>query len=445
MYYSKNKIRNYLRFIIVFTLAIYTSSCNKFLAITPTNAVSDQIAITDSASASNALRGNYRTLADGLSSFYFDVLLSGNDILYTQSSAYSLQFLYHTLTSDNDDLGTIWANEYAVINQANFILSKVPDLQNISDKYKSQILGEAYFLRGIAYFNLARTFGNVQLFLKPTLEVSDKYGVSQSPKDEVLNQVLNDLNDAISLLPDVLNRNRATKKSAIALRSRLFLYLDNWDAAEKDASSVISDSSNYKLVYPYSLFYTSSDNSEIIFEASYSLNYPNGMYSGWKSGGNYRPNDSIISLLNDPEVGGSRKSLLTKSGNTILGNLYPSSNGTDPIPLIRVAELFLIRAEARAHLGNYVGAFSDLNKVRSRADLPNIAVSNNSIIYDYLEKEGRVEFALEPYRWFNLVRTGRAASVLNVSEAFRYLFPIPTSEIQADKSLIQNPGYSSSN
>jgi len=434
------------RTILASLLMTGLNSCHKFLDLQPVNAVSDQEAITDKASAQNAVRGTYRTLSNtGYygATFQFDILMSGNALTYTQSAASALQFLYHTVTADNNDLETIWAADYAVINGANEVIAKVPGVVDptLTPALRNQLLGEGYFLRALSYFDLGRTFGGVQLFLTPTQQVSDKYGKLRSTQAETYAQVLSDLNNAVNLLPDTVTRDRATLKSALALRARLYLYEQQWSLAEADASRVIADSTNYKLVSPYSTFFNNTNTTESVFEISDSLTYPNPMFSNWKKGGNYLPNDSTISLLNDPTIGGGRSSLLTLSGNTVLGNLYPLSNGTNPVYVIRIAEEWLIRAEARAQQLELAGALSDLNAVRTRAGLPNSPAVTQSDILLAIENERRVEFALEPQRWFDLVRTGRAGEVLNVTNADHYLFPIPSPELAADPSLGQNPGY----
>jgi hypothetical protein len=133
--------------------------------------------------------------------------------------------------------------------------------------------------------------------------------------------------------------------------------------------------------------------------------------------------------------------LLNTSGTKVLGALYPQSNGTDPVYVIRIAELWLIRAEARARQNHLPEALYDLNAVRSRAGISASTAATQEELLAAIENERRVEFALEPHRWFDLVRTGRAAAVLNVTDGRRYVFPIPTPERQADPSLDQNPGY----
>jgi starch-binding outer membrane protein, SusD/RagB family len=436
-----------LRFALYALFILSSLSCHKFLDVLPTNAVSDTQAITDSASATNAVRGAYRALAAGGyygATYQFDVLLSGAALNYTQSGASQLQFIYHTLTADNNDLETIWAAEYAAVNDANFVIEKVPGIvaPTLSQSYRNQLLGEAHFIRALAYFDLGRAFGGVQLFLTPTTQVADKLGKTRNTQAETYAQVLNDLDAADSLLPaKSAVRDRATQNTAVALRARLNLYLQQWPQAEADAGTLIADSADYKLVTPYSNFFNNTNTTESVFELSYSLAYPNPMYGNWKAGGNYTPIDSVVNLLQNPAIGGSRSSLLLTSGTRILGNLYPLSSGTNPVYVIRIAELWLIRAEARAQQGNLPGALSDLNAIRTRAGLPNSTAATQPEILLAIENERRVEFALEPHRWFDLVRTGRAGAVLNVTDPNHYLFPVPTPELQADPSLTQNPGY----
>ncbi len=121
--------KNIFTLLLAALAVLSVSSCHKFLDVLPTDAVSDQQAITDSASATNAVRGAYRALAAGGyygATYQFDALMSGDALNYTQSGASQLQFLYHTLTADNNDLETIWPAAYAAINDANFVLAKVP-------------------------------------------------------------------------------------------------------------------------------------------------------------------------------------------------------------------------------------------------------------------------------------------------------------------------------
>ena len=127
--------------------------------------------------------------------------------------------------------------------------------------------------------------------------------------------------------------------------------------------------------------------------------------------------------------------------NRWYGNLYYRSPASDPSYIIRIAELYLIRAEARAQQGKLTDAAADLNAVRDRSGLAATTAVTQEEILLAIENERRVEFALEPHRWFDLVRTGRADEVLNVTESFRLVLPIPADQILVDKAVEQNEGY----
>jgi hypothetical protein len=123
--------------------------------------------------------------------------------------------------------------------------------------------------------------------------------------------------------------------------------------------------------------------------------------------------------------------------------LYWRATNDNPTYLFRIAEQYLIRAEARAKKAtpDLAGAAADLNAVKTRAKVPVLTSTNKAAIERAIEDERRAEFALEPHRWFDLVRTGRAGAVLGVGNADKWIFPIPFNDLAADKDLVQNKGY----
>jgi len=123
------------------------------------------------------------------------------------------------------------------------------------------------------------------------------------------------------------------------------------------------------------------------------------------------------------------------------GNLYYRTNGSDPSYVVRIAELFLIRAEAYAQLANVDAALADLNAVRQRAGLSDSDAADVESTLLVIENERRLEFGLEAHRWFDLVRTGRAREVLGITNVNRLLLPITAEQILIDDALEQNPGY----
>ncbi len=442
--------------IIFFLLQIILVSCKKFLDISPRDAVSDQVAIVDKASAETAVRGVYRALAaDNYygSAFQSIGYLSGDNIQWTGSQSIVQQFISHNVRADNATIESVWTAIYATINAANYIIAKVPAVTdpNLTQAEKSQLTGEAYFIRALAYFDLARTWGGVQITLTPTSSSSGKNGIRRSTLAQTYAQVLNDLNAADSLLPlpSVQNPYRANRETVWALRARYHLYQKEWAQAEADATQVLNDTKNYSLLKPYSAFFANNvvGTKESVFELSYSATYTNGHRGYWQPPANggtrqWAPNDAFIALVNDAKTGGNRNALIAKTAQGLwYGNLYYRSPATDPAYVIRIAEIYLIRAEARAQQNNSEGARSDLNAVRDRAGLSPVSASGKEDLLLAIENERRIEFAFEPHRWFDLVRTGRAAAVLGLTDATKYVLPIPVNELNVDPSLEQNQGY----
>jgi hypothetical protein len=434
-------------------------SCKKFITVQPVDSVSDQVTIVDAASAQTAVRGVYRSLAaDNYYGSLFQTFgyLPGDNVQWTGSQSIIQQFISHNITADNGNLESVWAAIYATINGANHVIGKVPAVVDptLTPALRSQLTGEGYFIRALAYFDLARTWGGVPVTLKPTLSATDKDTIQTSSVAQVYAQVLSDLNAADSLLPLPSTQNpvRANRETVWALKARFYLYRQNWALAESYAGQVIADTKNYALLTPYNSFFQPASavaTKESVLELSYSATYTNSHRSDWQPPANggtrqWAPSDAFVTLVNDPLIGGNRSALVAKtSAGLWYGNLYYRSPATDPAYIIRIAELYLIRAEARAQQNaNLPGAVSDLNAIRNRAGLaPATAVSQGDILLA-IENERRIEFAFEPHRWFDLVRTGRAAAVLGVTDPNKYVFPFPVNEVVLSKGLLsQNPGY----
>ncbi len=169
-------------------------------------------------------------------------------------------------------------------------------------------------------------------------------------------------------------------------------------------------------------------------------------------GGEYRfrPTDAVVNILRKPSLGGERRSLLdsaTQNGQTqYAGALYYRSPATDPSYILRIAEQYLIRAEAKAELNDLSGALDDLNIVRTRAGLPNSAAITKEDILDAILEERRFEFLWEAHRYFDLTRTGKLKQKIealkpNLTVTSKLdLFPIPSNEVILG-GLTQNPDY----
>ncbi|WP_259404630.1 RagB/SusD family nutrient uptake outer membrane protein [Hymenobacter sp. HSC-4F20] len=430
------------------------SACNDLLDPTPVQQLPDDQAITDASSARSATIGVY----DRVQAYYqlnWPVLgfLPGENVRFNGTLNQFLQIDQNQLSADNVLITEAWTQMYQAVNGANNVLAALPGLSDplLTATEKNQLLGEAYFLRALVYFDLGRGWGGVPLVLTPTRTKENGRGIRRSTLAQTYDQVLADLTQAEALLPEAATRNRAVKAAARALRARLHLYRQQWTEAEAYATQVIS-SSNYGLVTPYRAISTAPFLSrESVFELTFSNSDANTMWNNWfpsALGGqfNFQPVPAAIALLNDPTVGGNRSALLATTviagSNVTYGNLYSrSAQRDDPSYVLRLAEQYLIRAEARAKQGKLTDALADLNAVRARAGVPASTAATADALLLAIEDERRVEFAFEADRWFDLVRTGRAGAVLGVTDQRRWVFPLPFNDLVADPDLEQNPGY----
>ncbi|MCF2492916.1 RagB/SusD family nutrient uptake outer membrane protein [Dyadobacter chenhuakuii] len=452
------KFTSYFRYNIALLAltGLLASSCESyFLDAEPQQSISDGSVIIDAATAETALLGVYDKVQSsnyyGGDGYQAAAYLAGGDNIWVGTLNYYATFITHTYRSDNTLLNNVWSTIFTVVNGANNVIDKVEklDSKTITDAQRKQISGEAYFLRSLAYFDLARAWGNVPVVLKPTTAPDDFDGVKQSTQEQVYRQVLEDLTKAEGLLGNTVDRNRVTQKTVSAFKARLHLYLGEYENAEEYATKLISDS-NYELI-SWASFINSKNSRESIFELAYSTADRSAHYGAWSSDGyrnQFGPGPALFKLLQDPATGGDRKALIKDMSTPAILNyyvqlLYWRATNDNPTYLFRIAEQYLIRAEARAKKAtpDLAGAVADLNAVKTRAKVPVFTSTNKAAIERAIEDERRAEFALEPHRWFDLVRTGRAGAVLGVGNADKWIFPIPFNDLAADKDLVQNKGY----
>ena len=441
----------YIKQLLSLVLIVTATSCKKYLEEIPNNALPTESAIVDAGTARAAIIGAYDRVQGYYASSYPTLgTITTDNVVFNGTLSEYLQLDQNAVPTANVITVAAYQNIYRAINSANSVIAYVPAVTDptLTQTEKDKILGEAYFIRALGYFDLARGWGGVQLQLQPTKDLTVLKGIKRSTLDQTYDQVLADLVQAEQLLPeDGTTRNRAQKSAARALRARLHLYREQWADAENYASQVISNT-KYSLVKSYKAFFTAPfQTSESVLELAFSVNDRNTYWNLWypsSAGGQYtlKPAPALVAKLNNPNIGGTRKALIAGEGNNVYGALYnTSATGTDPAYLIRIAELYLIRAEARAQQDKLTEAAADLNVVRTRAEVPALTPVSKAQVLQAIEDENGVEFAFEAHRWFDLVRTKRAGEVLGISNTNFWLFPIPYSDILSDPDVTQNPGY----
>ena len=442
-----------IQYILLTAISLSTISCSDFLDQKPDNYISDAAVIQTLSSAKAALNGAYHDLAS--SSYYggqyFDagVNLAADNVTWTGSLNYYYDFDTHQYSAENQLLSYAWYAIYATVNQTNQVIDKVTVLNDGSESERRRIIAEATVIRSLAFFDLARTWGNIPVVKQATSSPTQFDGVKQTKAKDVYQLVVDDVLAIYNDLSESSDRVHVTRSAADAFLARVYLYLEQWDKAEQYASKVI-DNGNYALGTIQDLI-DNKETAESIWELAYSSSFTNQQSTYWRSpdqGGRHEwgPSKELVQLLADPTVGGDRKAFYQDFSSAqvpdyFVGTLYHRSTLDDDVIIFRLAEQYLIRAEARANQQNVSGALSDLNIIRRRANISEIVdVASTQELLNLIADERRVELALEPHRWFDLIRTGKAESVLGI-KTYQTIFPIPYNDIQADKDLVQNDNY----
>jgi hypothetical protein len=417
-----------------------------------------EMVFSGDSAARNAIAGMYymimntKSLLNGSVSIY--AALSADELICVSSA--DEQFYKNELVAENSAVYTyLWKPGYNEVNIANSCITGLENSSGISADVKRKYLGEARFIRGLCYWYLTNLFGDVPL--TTAANVKDNISLSRASAASVFQQIQDDLRQAMSLLPAQDHNNFPGKYAACALLARASCYLNEWHNAEKYATAVITEG-GYNLSNDLNKVFTAGS-SEVIFQ----LPSPTQEYSTFE-GFSFIPATSSANLkyalsntlLHAFEANDQRKSTWVKSV-LINGQLYyypykykikNSSQAAECNVILRLAELYLIRAEARARSGNIPGAVDDINIIRNRAGLDPLPrnITFNECL-DAIEQERRLEFFAEwGHRWFDLKRTHKINAVLTAAKGTSWqstdtLYPIPAGEIIKNPMLIQNEGY----
>ena len=439
------------RIIFALLACLSLSSC---LDMRPEDSVSSDGIIVDLKSAQVVLNGAYDAM-QSCESYALITLnyASDNVVLYSSQAIIVPQFKAAGTSGWDPTAGGGYNSYYTAINIINSIIKYLPEIKE-EGAGKDNILGQAYFLRALAYFDLARTYGGVPLILDPSESPDNGAGKKKSPYSEVLSQVRSDLEKSVTLFDETIpDKGRASVWASYALLARVSLYQEDFASAESYSSRVI-DSGKFSLCENVSDFYQTAKSKESIFEFVFSSADKLPFYTYYlpsDKGGrlDYIPNPELSNELLDPEKGGKRSQLINDKGDGVLViSQYAKQDGSSSIQTLRLAEQYLIRAEARlkGSSANADGAVNDLNVIRDRAGLSPIAKTDKETLLLSVENERRYELAFDGHRFNDIIRTGRAADVFAkhdpvFSNPNYWVLPFPNNAILADPDLEQNPGY----
>jgi hypothetical protein len=443
------------------------AGCKKFLTVPPpvTQLVTSSVFASDQ-TAEAAMAGIYSTMessggfaSGGTGSIGLLSGLSADELTNYSNDPNQVQFFLNQLNKSNSLLfNNLWSLPYQGIYDANAVLEGVAASSQISAPVKQELTGEAKFVRAFCNFYLTYLFGDIPL--TTTTDYKTNAVISRSSRADVNELIIADLLSAERLLaPDYSFSNgervRPNAAAAAALLARVYLYLGDWKDAEIQASSVINQTDLFALLPDLNQVFL-ANSTEAIWQLLpnvpgmntgegniYILNSEPIIYATLSQDliGSFEPGDLRLQNWVADTTFGSEKYFYPFKYKVKYGDVV-----TEYSMVLRLAEQYLIRAEARANLNNITGAAADINIIRNRAGLSNATVTDQPSLMQSIQQERRVELFTEwGHRWFDLIRTNQATTVLsplkNNWQATDTLYPVPQTDIQKDPNLTQNPGY----
>ncbi|NNF81664.1 MAG: RagB/SusD family nutrient uptake outer membrane protein [Flavobacteriaceae bacterium] len=443
--------------------------CGEKLDLVPEDQLTQDIAFSTKELAMGVLTGAYgnaqvSTALNGLPQLMGDFQSDNIDFVGSFPSLNEIKF--YTTLSNNAEVGLVWDSAYEIIGTVNLVIANFPlvDDSDFTQEERDNGIAQAKFLRALMHFQLANWWsqplqvsgGNdpaVPLVLDPFEGIPTF--PARASMNEVYAQVEQDLLEAIPFLSDV-DRSRATQGAAQGLLARLYLYQERWTEAADLANQVIQNPA-FSLAADYSFYNTLSP--EFLFTL---VNEPTDpqLGLGFSNLANPQPvgrGDAPYSqdLLDAyaQESGDLRFTSLSQMGPDTSGftktftSKYPDGvTNSDNAPVLRITEMYLIRAEANFRGSTTTGdmPLNDINTLRSRAGLPPLA----TLDLDTILNERRKELCFEGHRRMDLLRNNmnlRRPGMPNEADSGpgqpKVILPIPVNELDLNENLVQNPGY----
>lgn len=457
-------IQKIISYRLAVVLLILTGfSCKKFVELgpPPTQIVFEDVFKSD-ATATSAILSMYSASSNG--SITQDVLnfsvlpgSSADDVKMSVSSAQYDEFRNNAIIASTNNLNanSLWYAAYQMVKNANNAISGLTNATSLTPSVKDQLLGEAKTFRAWAYFYLVNFYGDVPMPLTDDAHAFENASLGRTPAAQVWSQIITDLKDAQGLLPAAYVgsfRARINKWAATLLLAKAYLYQGDYANAETQATQVIG-SGVYSMPTPANAFINTSN--EIIWQVANTTGVSTFGANYLAAAGSIPAYTMYDTLYNSFEPNDQRKTNWTGT-TTVAGTNYYYVNkykvrtgtGNEYNIVFRLAEAYLIRAEARARRNDLAGAKADLDVVRLRAGLPLLSASlTQAQLLAAVEQERKVElFGEWGNRWFDLKRTNRADAVIGGQKPATWqstdvLYPIPGAQILANTNLTQNPGY----
>ncbi len=465
-------LKKYIIYPFVVIALLVASSCDEeFLELQPSGASDLNSAIQNIDGYRSAMNGVYSGLqSSNYYGRYFILVpdVMADDVKQNAQANRAREYSDYVGFSEHFIASGIFNTLYNVINRANTVINAETEVPAAVQGQKDQFRGEALAVRGLAHFDLVRIYGqhygftndNSHLGVPIVTEFDQDAKPARSTVAQVYAQVISDLEQGVSLMNEVQSSaGRMSKEAAQALLARVHLYMGDWAKAEQLASSVIN-SGKYSLVATdqYVSGWSSQSTSESILSVFFRNDDDNGsdalgrMYivEGY---GDYLPSQDVIGLIPEGDV---RLGVFKEDENLsgALGSVrmdkFPDPATQNSTPIVRLSEMYLIRAEARAMQNNDTGAQEDVTLIRQRG-LPtaDAVTATGEALLDEIATERRIELMFEGHRLWDLMRKKQGVSRTDCTNLIceipypndRFILPIPQREIDANENMVQNSSY----
>ncbi len=473
-------MKSIYKILVLLLMMTVASSCDKTIDVNiPAGVFTTETVFNTNDAAQAAMRGIYQSMTNILSSCPFEGILTGtiglgaDELVRANYSTEQQQFFDNNIFPDNSAVANIWAAYYSYIYQANNLYEAAERSPGLSTAQKDALMGEARFIRALSFFYLTNLYNKVPLVL--TSNYINNALLPVSDQKDIYNQIIIDLKFAQSKAGTnntvAGSRYRGNKWAATALLARVYLYQKDWANAETEASAVIAQSTTYQLDALENVFLAASK------EAIWALANPGtNLYcsEGTSISGSSSANSSCRMtpyLVGQFKTGDQRLSKWGRLGGTVSAPntaplKYKTFSNTDAgakkeaSTVLRLAEQYLIRAEARAMQNNLTGAIADVDAIRIRAgavaneskDFKTIGYASPNIsqkdLLAVIYNERLLElFSEYGHRWFDAKRIqpddlagyfGNRKPAIKPTAAY---LPLPANEILVNPNLNQSEGY----
>lgn len=451
-----NKLKIYIS--IFATVLILLAGCDNLLDVEPYQSIDSELALTNADNVKSVLVGAYDAMGDsdlygGWYMMTADFLAASGEFAFTGTFFAPREIWSKDQLYDNGQVTSTWIDSYETINILNSVTS---NLGLLEDEDRSRVEGEARLIRGMIYFELVRLFAapyqagqvndqaGVPLVLTPTSEINESSNVPRESVDAVYNQIIEDLTLARDLLDEVnpVRSFYVNSMVASAVLSRVHLQRGEYEEARDEASRVI-ESENYSLRSSFSDVFNQPENTtEDIFTMQNSAQDGTNSLFTFYSASSRGDIDINQQHLDEYETGDDRLNLFYEDPDEgVIRSGKWNRAVDDQVNLIRLAEMYLTRAEANFRLGEEIGdtPLNDINLVRNRVNLDPLDTSELNL--EAILKERKLELMFEGNLLHDIKRTQRNVGERPFDDP-KLVLPIPQREIDSNPNICQNPTYS---